>query len=190
VYRVRERSFITQRMMGLVMILIFAVMIVLQLAATSAAELFVALAGVIPLIGPNLAPFVPLAGFVVSALAAFLLCLTVFYVVPNLRLTLRETLPGTLFATVALVILAQGFPLYARLSGSSGQYDQVFGLALLLMTWSYLVAHAFIVGAELNAILCPPCVLNEQQRQWTAPSEQQAALESRVTDSQGGRHAA
>ena len=153
VYSVKDRSFFAQRLMGLAMIVIFAVLIVLQIAAGAAAQLVVEVAALVPLIWPNLDPLLPIAGYFVSAAAAFFLCLAVFYVVPNLRLTLRETIPGTLFATFALVVLAQGFPLYVRLSGSAGQYGQVFGLALLLMTWSYLVAQAFIVGAELNVVL-------------------------------------
>jgi membrane protein len=185
VYGVQERSFFAQRLMGIVMILIFAVLIVLQIAATGAAQLVVSVAGVIPLVGPNLAPFIPLAGYVVSAAAASILCLAVLYVVPNLRLAIRDTLPGTLFATVALVVLAQAFPLYARLSASTSQYGQIFGFALLLMTWSYLVAHAFIVGAELNVVLCPPCVpADRKPKRPAGAAVQQNSLEASASGPQ------
>ena len=153
VYTVRERTLVAQRLMGLAMIAIFAVLIVLQIAAASVAQLVVQFAALVPLVHSSLTLFIPIIGYFVSVVAAFLLCFAVLYVVPNLRLSLRETLPGTLFATATLAILAQGFPLYARISGGAGKYGQVFGLALLLMTWSYFVAHAFIVGAELNVVL-------------------------------------
>jgi membrane protein len=156
IYRVAERSFFAQRLMGLVMIGVFTVLVVLQIVAFSLAQLLVEVAKVIPIIGANLDPLLPLIGYVVSAAAAFLLCVSFFFIVPNARLTFQETLPGTAFATVALMLLVQLFPLYARLAMSTNQYGQAFGFALLMMTWSYLAAQGFILGAELNVILRPP----------------------------------
>jgi membrane protein len=156
IYRVPERSFVAQRLMGLMMIVIFTVLIVLQVVAFSVAQILVEVMRAIPLVGADFASFLPLVGYVVSAGAAFLLCFAFFYVVPNVRLRFRETVPGTLFASVALMLIVQLFPLYARLAQGTSSYGQAFGFALLMMTWSYLVAHAFILGAELNVIICPP----------------------------------
>ena len=74
---------------------------------------------------------------------------------PNVRLTPGQVLPGTVFASLALVLLTQVFPLYALYLGDTNPYGAIFGLFFLLMTWAYLVAGALLVGAELNALLRP-----------------------------------
>ena len=127
-----------------------------QVVAFSVAQLVAELAAVLSAGGAEISSLLPLVGYLVSAAAAFLLCVSFFYIVPNVHLRFGETLPGTLFATTALMLLVQLFPLYARLSLGTSQYGQAFGFALLMMTWSYLAAHAFILGAELNVILRPP----------------------------------
>ncbi|MDO8669811.1 MAG: YhjD/YihY/BrkB family envelope integrity protein, partial [Dehalococcoidia bacterium] len=102
------------------------------------------------------------AGGAISLLAAFALCFAIYYVVPNVRLAASQVLPGTLFASLALVLLTQVFPLYALYLGNFNQYGAIFGLFFLLMTWAYLVATALMVGAELNA-MCWPVVANNPQ---------------------------
>jgi YihY family inner membrane protein len=96
------------------------------------------------------------AGF--SLLAAFALCFAIYYVVPNVRLAASQVLPGALFASLALVLLTQAFPLYVLYLGNFNQYGAIFGLFFLLMTWAYLVAQALLVGVELNAFFRPAIV--------------------------------
>lgn len=152
VYRVPPRSFVRQKLMAVGMMTLFALLVVLELVATSVAQFVGQMAHNLPLVGPGVAPAVVVAGGVISILAGFSLCFAIYYVVPNVRLAARHVLPGTLFASLALVLLTQVFPLYVLYLGGFNKYGAIFGLFLLLMTWAYLVAAALMVGAELNAL--------------------------------------
>ncbi|MHB1006728.1 MAG: YihY/virulence factor BrkB family protein [Chloroflexota bacterium] len=155
VYRVTPRSLVRQKLMGGGMMLLFAILVVAELAAATVLHLVDRITQGLPLIGPGAAPAVAVAGGAISLLAAFALCFAIYFVVPNLRLSASQVLPGTLFATFVLVLLAQVFPFYALYLGSLNPYGAIFGLFFLLMTWAFLVAEALVVGAELNAFFRP-----------------------------------
>ncbi|MHB1132483.1 MAG: YihY/virulence factor BrkB family protein [Chloroflexota bacterium] len=175
VYRVPSRSLVRQKVMGAGMILLFALLVVAELAAATAAHLVGRIAQNLPLIGPGAAQTVAVAGGAISFLAAFALCFAIYYVVPNLRLTASQVLPGTLFASFALVLLAQVFPLYALYLGSINPYGAIFGLFFLLMTWAFLVSEALVVGAELNAFFRP--AVSEQRRTTFTAEERHHPIE-------------
>ncbi|MDO8689150.1 MAG: YihY/virulence factor BrkB family protein [Dehalococcoidia bacterium] len=151
VYQVPTRSFVRQKLMAVGMVPLFALLIVAELVATTMAQFVGPLAQSLPMVGPGVALAVVVAGGAISLLAAFAICFAIYYVVPNVRLTASQVLPGTLFASLTLVLLTQAFPLYALYFGSFDRYGAIFGLFFLLMTWAYLVAQALMVGAELNA---------------------------------------
>jgi membrane protein len=156
IYRAPLRSFVRQKLMALGMMLLLALLVVAELAATTTAHLVGRLVGSLPLVGPGTAPAVAATGAAISLLAPFALCFAIYYVVPNVRLRVSQVLPGALFASLALVILTQMFPLYVLYFGGFNPYGAIVGLFFLLMTWAYLVAEALVVGAELNALRCSP----------------------------------
>ncbi len=155
VYRVPPRSFVRQKVMAVGMMLLFALLVVAELVATTAAQVVGRLAQSWGTAEPGVVPAAAVASGALSLLAAFALCFTIFYFVPNVHLAASQVLPGTLFASLALVLLTQLFPLYALYLGRFNQYGAIFGLFFLLMTWAYLVAQALIVGAEMNALFRP-----------------------------------
>lgn len=155
IYRVPPRSFVRSKLMALGMMLLFALLVVTELGATTVAQLVGELGQSLPLVGPGTTQAVAVAGVATALLAAFALCFSIFYVVPNKRLTAGQVLPGALFASLALVLLTQMFPLYARYFFGSSPYGAILGLFFLLMTWAFLVAEALVIGAELNAFFRP-----------------------------------
>jgi serine protease Do len=168
IYRVNPRPFLRQTLMAVAMMLLFALLVVAELAAITAAQLVGQFAQHLPLVGPDMAPAVVLAGGAVSLLAAFALCFAIYYVVPNVHLKASQVLPGTLFASLALVLLTQIFPLYALYLGGTNPYGAAIGLFFLLMTWAYLVANALLVGAEINALSRPSVVeIRHSARLWS-----------------------
>jgi YihY family inner membrane protein len=94
-----------------------------------------------------LAPVVLLA----TLAAAFL---PLYYVFPDADVTVREVLPGTLFAAVGWTVLAAVFGVYAAFSstGDRALYG-VLGGILLLVTWFYLGGLVLLTGAVVNAVL-------------------------------------
>ena len=97
-----------------------------------------------------------LAWRVLSPLLLFVLLLAVFvpmyYLFPHVDVTIRETLPGALFAAAAWTVSGIGFRLYAATSQSVRLYG-VAGAVLLLLTWMYLGGLTLLVGVVLNAVL-------------------------------------
>ncbi len=155
IYRVPSRPFVRQKLMAVAMMVLFAVLVIAVIAATTVAGFVSRLVGALPFVGPGATPGIALVGAAVSVLAAFALCLAIYRVVPNAPLTVKHVLPGAGFAALALLFLSQVFPIYASLVGGFNQYGAIFGLFFLLMTWCYLVAQALLVGAEINALLRP-----------------------------------
>jgi membrane protein len=86
---------------------------------------------------------------VISTLSVFVFLFSVYYLLTNEKLTVREVLPGTIVATIALEASFQVLPLYLRLSKNVIAL-QAFGAPALLLVWLYLMANVIVFGAEVN----------------------------------------
>ena len=76
-----------------------------------------------------------------------------YYVLPEVDgVSVREILPGALFAAVTWTVASVIVRLYATASSSVALYGAVGG-PLLVMTWLYVGGLALLVGAALNASL-------------------------------------
>lgn len=80
--------------------------------------------------------------------------LPLYYVFPDADVTVREVLPGTVFAAVGWTILGAAFGVYAGISsqGDPSVYG-VLGGILLLVTWFYFAGMLLLTGAVINAVL-------------------------------------
>lgn len=95
-------------------------------------------------------PLVNLAGpflLLVTLIVAFL---PLYYVLPDADVTVREIIPGTVFAALGWAVLGTGFGIYAEQVGSS--VAGALGAILLLMTWFYLSGILILTGAVINAV--------------------------------------
>ena len=116
---------------------------------------FVAAADAIPLIGTAS----------ILALPMFLTAVffPMYYLLPQPQISVREAVPGAVFAAVGWTLLQAGFQVYAA---SAGQY-QVYGVIggiLLLVTWLYIAAIVVVVGGVVNVVLSdrtPPAAMPE-----------------------------
>ncbi|WP_435177035.1 YihY/virulence factor BrkB family protein [Halorussus sp. AFM4] len=89
--------------------------------------------------------------FLVAGLAVAFL--PVYYVFPDEDVTVREVVPGTLFAAVGWAALEALFQGYV---GLAGRYEAAYGAlgsAFLLLIWLYFGGLLLLVGAVLNAVL-------------------------------------
>jgi membrane protein len=89
------------------------------------------------------------ASVVISTFSVFIFLFSVYYLLTNEKLTVREVLPGTIVATIALEGSFQILPLYLRLSKDVIAL-QAFGAPALLLVWLYLMANVIVFGAEVN----------------------------------------
>jgi membrane protein len=109
---------------------------------TAALGVGLALAG-FPAVGV-LAP----AGFFGVLVAAFL---PLYYLLPDVDVTVREVLPGAVFAALGWSALGAVFSLATAALEPFAVYGAVGGV-LLLVTWLYVGALVVLLGALLNAI--------------------------------------
>lgn len=87
-------------------------------------------------------------------IATLLILLSLMYrYMPCKKLSLKETLPGACFSTVAWIIASMAFAFYVNNFGNySVAYGSV-GAIFILLTWLYLISIIIIIGGELNATL-------------------------------------
>ncbi len=98
---------------------------------------------------------VPLAGLLDALLAVFGLAVAFFpmyYVFPNMDVSVREVVPGVLVAAVGWMALRWAFDLYVSVSSKPDVYG-LLGTLLLLVIWLYVGGLVLLVGAAVNATL-------------------------------------
>lgn len=84
--------------------------------------------------------------FIVAQLAVL------YYFLPNVEQSFRWASTGSLVATLVWIAGAGAFLLYLQLSNPNSIYG-VFGSLLMLLGFLFMTGFAFLLGAEVNAIL-------------------------------------
>jgi membrane protein len=85
----------------------------------------------------------------VSLLGVFVFLTSAYYVLTNVKLQLREVLPGAVTAAVILEATFQVLPQYVQLSKHNPVLQTLSGPAVLLV-WLYVMANVIVLGAEVN----------------------------------------
>ncbi|HEV3478429.1 MAG TPA: YihY/virulence factor BrkB family protein [Gaiellaceae bacterium] len=88
---------------------------------------------------------------ILSTASVFLFLISIYYLLTNEELSLRDVLPGAVLASVLLQVSFQALPLYVALS----QREEVLtlralGAPVILLIWLYVMANAIVLGAEIN----------------------------------------
>ena len=87
---------------------------------------------------------------VASMLAVFVFLFSVYYLLTNERLTVREVLPGSLLATGLLQATFQALPLFFRSTQDKILALEAIGTPVLLLIWLYVMGNVIVLGAEVN----------------------------------------
>ncbi len=132
---VRQRSFIRQRGMALVMTILFAAALVVTIGINS----LIALPGIVW-------GFEPVVGLAVWCL----FMLAIYRLVPNRTYRVRELWPGVVIAGTAMEALTLLWPFYAHFSKGASTYGAVFAFVFLLAAWLYFLAEFILLGAVAN----------------------------------------
>ena len=132
---VRQRSFLRQRAMAIVMTVLF----VLALVVTIGVNSLIVLPGVPWGVEP-----------VVELVVWCALMLAIYRLVPNRTHKVRELWPGVLIAGTAMELLTLLWPAFTHFSKGSSTYGAVFALVFLLASWLYFLAEFILLGAVAN----------------------------------------
>jgi uncharacterized BrkB/YihY/UPF0761 family membrane protein len=131
----RQRTFLRQRGMALVLTVLF----VLALVVTVAVNALIALPG-------SGWAFEPVAGLVVWCG----LILAIYRLVPNRTYRVRELWPGVLIAGIAMELLTLLWPVYTGFAHGFSTYGSALTLFFLLAAWLYFFAEFILLGAVAN----------------------------------------
>lgn len=153
VYEIKEtRHFVQQKLVSIVVFLIIISLILISFGSTSAASVF--RDEVLSLFFPERVVDIVWTVFsiLISISSTFLLFLTVYWLVPNVKLTFSNIWIGTLTAGIVWEAAKYIFAIYLNTFARTG-YGFVYGsLAsiILLMFWLYISSVLLLIGAEIN----------------------------------------
>ncbi|WP_324756110.1 YihY/virulence factor BrkB family protein [Haloarcula sp. GH36] len=95
------------------------------------------------------APYSSLLGVPVLLVGLLIVLAPLYYVMPPVRLSVRQVVPGTITAVVGLIALQQVFHVYASFAGQYRAYGFI-GAVLLFLLWLYVGALVLLLGAVVN----------------------------------------
>ncbi|WP_423745882.1 YihY/virulence factor BrkB family protein (plasmid) [Haladaptatus sp. SPP-AMP-3] len=107
------------------------------------------------ILGSSLVTSIPFVGAIASSgllLGLVFVFLPLYYVLPPVKMSLREALPGTLFAALGWLVLQAGFQYFL---GGSGKYGLtgILGVIIVFLTWLYFAGVILLVGAVVNLVV-------------------------------------
>jgi membrane protein len=110
-------------------------------------------------------PYVNLLAPVVLVVGLTIAFLPIYYVFPNVDVSLKSAVPGAVVAAVGWTILQSLFQIYLSVGADSGG-SGFLGGAIVILTWLYFSALIVLVGAVVNAVLSnhvAPLDVDDQQ---------------------------
>lgn len=167
IFHARPRPFVRQKLMGVLMMVLFTVLAGVAIATSTLLPLLKQLPAV-PVAwtqGATLYVIQP----VVGALSGVLLFGVLYKVVPNRPQRLRAVLPGALLAGIAFYLLTLLFPLYLSFNKGLNAYGASFAFLFILMNFFYFLGLITMLGVELNAVLYPVPIEQPAPAQLLAP---------------------
>lgn len=168
IYRTYPRKLIAQNIMALLMLLIYIILIPLMIFAASVPALLLTLLHNSALrIVPEVAQLMQnglllsAAGILGSLLVSWILFEAIYLVVPNQKISFKNSWKGAISSAILLQIFLALFPLY--ITHFMGNYTGVAGFAVILLLFFYYFAVIILLGAEINAYFAektPPLPAN------------------------------
>ncbi|WP_255196195.1 YihY/virulence factor BrkB family protein [Halorarius litoreus] len=124
------------------------------LVAFSVALVAVLVAGLGLRFVPN-HPFPRLVSELLLIFGLSVVFIPIYYVFPDVDLSLKTVFPGAVVAAVGWVLLKAGFGIYVTYSSTQDLYGVIGGF-MLLTTFLYFGALVILIGATTNAVLMGP----------------------------------
>jgi len=144
IYRLEERKFLKKYFLALKMLFLFLILIPLMITASSIPSI---LLNNIPNAGARFGTYI--LGFLISLSITFLLFEIIYFLIPNKKMTFKQTWCGSIIAAGALQLFTILFPLYIRKSMTS--YTGQVGFIIILILFLFYFAIILILGAQINA---------------------------------------
>ena len=88
----------------------------------------------------------------VTMVLYFLMVAYNYYILPSVRVTFKSVVPGSIFASVGMLVVTLGYKMYAE---SVSNYDIIYGSlasVVAVMMWFYFISWALVLGIMCNAV--------------------------------------
>jgi YihY family inner membrane protein len=151
IYHRTCRSWVRQKLFGLVMFSVVLLFIVASVAVPALQSLLVTTAHDLPFGLSNVDVVVYALSLGAGVTALFLALCIIYAVVPSGRMPWRCVWPGALGATVAIAVLDYAFPLYLA-HVSTLRIGTTFVFVLIALVWFYALALILLSGAVVNEL--------------------------------------
>lgn len=90
---------------------------------------------------------------ILPVLLVFVVFLVMYTTAPNIKLTIKSVIPGTIFTTIAFLVASWAFSFYISNFGNySATYGSIAGVIIMIL-WLYITGVIIILGAQINAIM-------------------------------------
>jgi len=144
-----KRSLVRFYLIALLMTLVAVVLALLALAATTTIAF---LEQLLPQASPAAVAIGKGAAYVGLLLAAAAIAATLYRYAPSREDARWEWItPGSMFTAITWLLLTLGFGFYVtQVADYQATYGSL-GAIIALLTWMYLSAYVFVIGAELNS---------------------------------------
>lgn len=148
VFRTRDRNFIQQKLMGLVMICFFIILVPLSVFSSTISGSFNSITSSLGNV-PGLGFVFGIGGYLIGVCFAFVLFFAIYIIVPNMPINPRDAWRGAIVAAVLFEIVNLVFPFYVKHQHS--QFGAFAGLLAILTFWFWVVSLILLIGAEINS---------------------------------------
>src|SRR5699024_4944264 len=97
----------------------------------------------------------------ISSIVFFIVLLALYTLTPNVRIKVKNTLLGSLFATISWQLVSLGFSYYVSTIGDYSATYGSLGAVIILMIWFYISGIIIITGGVINAVIRSYALLNK-----------------------------
>jgi len=151
-FHVREsRSLIRQRILSLGLTLLLSTMLIIAIILIIFGELSINYLTEYELISNNAGKLILYGKWFIILLMLFFGISTLFHLGPSLTSKWKLFTPGSIFATIFIIITSIGFNYYIN---HFSQYNKVYGsigTLMIILIWMYFNSIILLTGFELNA---------------------------------------
>ncbi len=152
IFKVKTRDLVPQKLMSLVMILLFVVLLPLSFVATIVVGAgTTALGRIMP--SSLTGPFTAALGLATALGALFVLFVAIYTIVPNRPIPWSGVWRGAVFGSLAMAIVNTAFPIYtAHFVGTREYSTAAIATAIVTITWFWFFSLVLLLGAQINAL--------------------------------------
>src|SRR5699024_11788934 len=97
----------------------------------------------------------------ISSIVFFIVLLALYTLTPNVRIKVKNTLLGSLFATISWQLVSLGFSYYVSTIGDYSATYGSLGAVIILMIWFYISGIIIITVGVIIAVIRSYALLNK-----------------------------